>query len=324
MILAVLEAQGQGLRKISYEILAAARRADELLQLGGIVALLIGPGSREAAQEAAREGVGKALHVDGPAFAQYATEAYAQAVVAAQRQTGASTIVLGASAFGRDVAPRVSAALGAGLLTDVTELHLHDGRLAALRAAYSQKVLVDVVAQSPIQIALVRPNAFQAVPVGGGTAPVEELPVQVDGAAVRARVREVRRQEAGRVDLSEADIVVAGGRGLKEAENFRLVEELADALGGGVGATRALVDAGWRPHQEQIGQTGKSVAPALYIAVGISGAVQHVAGMSSSRTIVSINRDAEAPIFKISDYGIVGDALEILPHLTEEVRKVRS
>lgn len=324
MILAVLEAQDAGLRKISFEVLAAARRADELQSSGGIVALLIGPGARAAAGEAAAQGVEKVLFVDGPAFSTYATEAYAKAILTARESVSAGTIVVGASAFGRDVAPRLAAALGAGLLTDVTELHLADGRLAARRAAYSQKVLADVAVRSETAIVAIRPNAFQAAAGAGGSAPVEELSVEVDASKVRARVREVRRQEAGRVDLSEADVVVAGGRGLREPENFRLVEELADALGGAVGATRAIVDSGWRPHQEQIGQTGKNVAPALYIAVGISGAVQHTAGMSSSRTIVSINRDPEAPIFQLSDYGIVGDAMEILPQLTEEVRRIRS
>lgn len=323
MILAVLEAQGTELRKISYEVLAAARLAASLQQAAGVAALLIGPGAAAAASQAAGEGVVKVLHVEGPAFAQYATETYAQAILAARESTGATTIVLGASAFGRDVAPRVSAALGAGLLTDVTELSLHEGRLAARRAAYSQKVLADVAVRSAMAVVAVRPAAFPSTPQASGSAPIEALKVTLDESKVRAKVREIRRQEASHVDLSEADVVVAGGRGLKEADNFRLVEELADALGGAVGATRALVDAGWRPHQEQIGQTGKNVAPTLYIAVGISGAVQHIAGMSASRTIVSINRDADAPIFKISDYGIVGDALEILPHLTAEVRRIK-
>lgn len=324
MILAVLEVQDAGLRKISFEVLRAARRADELQSSGGVTALLIGPGARTAANEAAAQGVEKVLFTEGPEFEKYATQAYAKAVLTACESVSARTIVVGASAFGRDVAPRLAAALGAGLLTDVTELHLADGKLAARRAAYSQKVLADVVVRSETAIVAIRPNAFQAGAAAGGTAPIEELAVSVDASKMGARVREVRRQEAGRVDLSEADVVVAGGRGLREPENFRLVEELADALGGAVGATRAIVDSGWRPHQEQIGQTGKSVAPALYIAVGISGAVQHIAGMSSSRTIVSINRDPEAPIFKLSDYGIVGDAMEILPELTAEVRRIRS
>lgn len=324
MILAVLEAQDGALKKISHEVLAAAHKADAALSSGGVCALLIGPGAQAAAAQAAGEGVQEVLYVEGEGFAAYASQAFAQAVLAAREAVSAQAVLFGATAMGRDVAPRVSAALNAGLLMDVTDLFAQDGRLAASRPVYAGKAIAQVQATGDIAIAAVRPNAFQPESSGGGAAPLKALAVTVAPGSVRATVREVRREAASRAELSEADIVVSGGRGLKEPENFKLIEELADALGGAVGATRAVVDAGWRPHHEQVGQTGKTVSPGLYFAVGISGAVQHLAGMSSSRTIVAINRDAEAPIFKIADYGVVGDALEILPHLTREVQKLKA
>ncbi len=324
MILAVLEVQDGALKKISYEVLTAARAADEALAAGGVAALVMGPGAVQAAQGVPASAAHEVLCAEGDTLSAYAGQAYAQAVLAGAEAASAQVIVFGATAFGRDIAPRVAAARSAGLLMDVTELFAQEGCLAARRPVYAGKALAEVQAAGPQAVAAVRPNAFAAQAQGGPAAPARALAVEVDPASVRARVREVRREAAGRAELSEADVVVAGGRGLKEPANFGLVEDLADALGAAVGATRAVVDAGWRPHHEQVGQTGKTVSPALYFAVGISGAVQHLAGMSSSRTIVAINRDAEAPIFKIADYGIVGDALEILPKLTEEVRRAKS
>ncbi|MDA8345641.1 MAG: electron transfer flavoprotein subunit alpha/FixB family protein [Thermaerobacter sp.] len=323
MILAVLEAQDGALKKISYEVLTAAKKTDEALSAGGVTALLIGPGAQQAAQSVPGNGVQQVLYAEGDAFAAYAPQAYAQAVLAAAQAASAQAVVFGATAFGRDVAPRVAAARSAGLLMDVTELFAKDGSLAARRPVYAGKAIAVVQAVGQTAVAAVRPNAFAAQAAEEPFAPAKALGVDVDPVSVRAKVREVRRESAGRAELSEADVVVSGGRGLKEPENFTLLEELADALGAAVGATRAVVDAGWRPHHEQVGQTGKTVSPGLYFAVGISGAVQHIAGMSSSRTIVAINRDAEAPIFKIADYGVVGDALEILPQLTQEVRRIK-
>ncbi len=323
MILAVLEAQDGALKKISHELMTAAAEADAALASGGVAALLIGPGAQEAAKAVSGAAVQEVLVVEGDAFARYSAQAYARAVLAAAQSTSAHAIVFGATSFGRDVAPRVAAALSAGLLTDVTELFAKGGALAARRPVYAGKAIAEVEATGDQCVVAVRPNAFTAKEQDGSAAPVRPLSVEVDPGSVRAKVREIRRESGGRAELSEADIVVSGGRGLKEPGNFALIEQLADALGAAVGATRAVVDAGWRPHHEQVGQTGKTVSPGLYFAVGISGAVQHIAGMSSSRTIVAINRDAEAPIFKMCDYGIVGDALEILPQLTQEVHRIK-
>ncbi len=318
MILAVLEAHEGSLKKISAELAAAARKAQALIGADGVALLLVGPDAAASGAAAALD-ADLCLTVEGEAFSAYAVEAWALAVAAAAKEVTASVVLLGSTSFGRDLAPRVAGLLGAGLLADVADLSLDGGHLVAERSLYSGKVLAQVASLSAVTVATVRPNAFTPAP-SAAQAACRSLAVDVDPTSVHCRVREVRRQAATRPELTEASVVVAGGRGLKEAENFRLVEELADLLGAAVGTTRATVDAGWRPHSEQIGQTGKNIAPALYINVGISGAVQHISGVLASRTIVSINRDAEAPIFKISDYGVVGDALEILPHLIEEVR----
>ncbi len=320
MILAVLEAHEGSLKKISAELAAAARKAQALVGADGVALLLVGPDAIAAGAAAALD-ADLCLTVQGEAFSAYAAEAWAVAVVEAAKEVSATVVLFGSTSFGRDLAPRVAGLLGAGLLADVGDLSLDGGHLLAERSVYSGKVLAQVASLSAVTVATVRPNAF--APAGfAAAAPCRALAVDVAPASVHCRVREVRRQAATRPELTEASVVVAGGRGLKEAENFHLVEELADLLGAAVGTTRATVDAGWRPHSEQIGQTGKNIAPALYINVGISGAVQHISGVLASRTIVSINRDAEAPIFKISDYGVVGDALEILPHLIEEVRRL--
>ncbi len=323
MILAVLEAEGGALKKISFELLTAAARADEALSSGGVTALLIGPGAAAAASSVPAATAREVLCAEGVAFEHYAPQAYAQAVLAASEAASAKAIVFGATSYGRDLAPRVAAALSAGLLMDVTDLFAHEGGLAARRPVYAGKAIAQEHALGERAVAAVRPNAFAARSQGGAAAPARALAVEVEAQNVRAKVREVRRETGGRPELSEAEVIVSGGRGLKEPANFVLVEQLADALGAAVGATRAVVDAGWRPHHEQVGQTGKTVSPGLYVAVGISGAVQHIAGMSSSRTIVAINRDGEAPIFKLADYGIVGDALEVLPELTREVGRLK-
>jgi len=323
LILAVLETHDGTLKKISHQVLTAAHRADELLAKDGVTALVVGPGAQRAADEAARLGVVKVLCVEGEAFATYTVEAYTAAVLAAQRSCGAQVMLFGATTLGRDVAPRLSAKLDAGLLMDVPDLLVRDGQLGAHRAMYGGKVIAEVLCKSPSAIVTVRPNTFPAECADAvEAAPVSALAVEVDPGAIRARVREVRLVEAGRAELTEANIVVAGGKGLEDAANFHLIEELADALGGAVGTTRAVVDAGWRPHHEQVGQTGKTIAPKLYIGVGISGAVQHITGILSSGTIVGINNDAEAPLLSISDYGVVGNALEILPHLIKKVREL--
>jgi len=316
VILVVLEG-GKTLKNISLELIAAARG------LGGpVTALCIGPDAKALAAEAAGAGADSALFVTAPEVAAYAPRAYARAVAASTAKTGAKVILLGATSTGRDLAPRLSARLGAGLASDVVEIRLDEGHLVAKRPVYAGKAFLTVRVETPVAIATIRPNAFPRAG-RGPAASAEECAVDFEPRDTDGAITSIEMGDAGKVELTEADIVVSGGRGLKGPENFHLVEELAAALGGAVGASRAVVDAGWRPHPEQVGQTGKTVSPTLYIACGISGAVQHMAGMSSSKIIVAINKDPDAPIFSVADYGVVGDALEIIPPLVKEVAALR-
>jgi electron transfer flavoprotein alpha subunit len=222
--------------------------------------------------------------------------------------------------MGKDIAPRVAVRLGAGLASDCIALRAEGTNVLATRPVFAGKALLDVRVTTPVNVFTLRPNVFEAA-VGGAEASVEQRVAALDPADLVTAVEEVKIA-AGRPDVTEAEIIVSGGRGMKGPEHFHLIEALADALGGGVGASRAVVDAGWRPHDEQVGQTGKTVSPTLYIACGISGAVQHLAGMSSSKFIVAINKDKDAPIFQVADYGIVGDVFAVLPALTAELKKV--
>ncbi|MCC6477240.1 electron transfer flavoprotein subunit alpha/FixB family protein [bacterium] len=267
-------------------------------------------------------GAKKVIQLANPELAQYSTEGFAQAAAEVCKAENPVAVLLFASANGKDFAPRLSARVNAPLLTDCTELKF-DGGVCALRPIYAGKVLLWARVKAPYGIFTIRPKAFIPEEVGG-SAEVVSQSVTLDSTKIRAKITAEKMAEGGMLDVTEADIVVSGGRGMKGPENWSQLEALAIALGGSLGASRAVVDAGWRPHHEQVGQTGKVVAPSLYVAVGISGAIQHVAGMSTSRTIVAINKDADAPIFKLATYGIVGDALEILPKLTEEVQKVKA
>jgi len=227
---------------------------------------------------------------------------------------------MSATAMGKDCAPRVAVKLKAGYAADCTALRIENGELIATRPVYAGKALTDVKFNSQIKVVTLRPNVFPVKTYDGQQATMKAVSIPLTDNDFAARTVDVL-QGSGKIDVAEADIIVTGGRGLKAPENFAMIEELANVLGAAVGASRAVVDAGWRPHEEQVGQTGKTVAPSLYIAVGVSGAIQHVAGMSSSKYIVAINKDKDAPIFQIADYGIVGDAFEIVPALTQELKK---
>jgi electron transfer flavoprotein alpha subunit len=239
------------------------------------------------------------------------------------REHGCDAVLFAASSLGRDLAPRVAARLGVEYLSEVTGIEAQGGQVAVTRPRFAGKLNARVVVEQKPAVLSLRANTFTPRENAKG-GEVQKLDVSLDTADFGAVVREIKEAAAGRMDVSEAPVIVSGGRGLGNPENFRLIEELAAAFNGkaAVGASRAVVDAGWRPHAEQVGQTGKTVAPTLYFAVGISGAIQHLAGMRSSRYIVAINKDPEAPIFKVADYGIVGDLFEILPRLAEEIRKV--
>jgi electron transfer flavoprotein alpha subunit len=290
-VLAVLEQRGGTLKRVSHETLAAARTVADGLGCE-VHALVIGaPG----------------ISVDGVGG------------FGADKVRVASAVLVAATAMGNDLAPRIAARLGCALAADVTDVRFDDG-IIVTRPVYAGKANYTLKVTASVCVISVRPNAITASEdARGGT----EEDVDVPAGEPQAQTVEVKQPERAALDVAEASVVVSGGRGLKEAENFAILAELADALGGAVGASRAVVDAGWRPHAEQVGQTGKVVSPNLYVAVGISGAIQHLAGIRTAKTIVAINKDADAPIFKVADYGIVGDLFEVVPKLTEEIRKIR-
>lgn len=319
-ILAVLEQREGLLKKASFETAAqAAKLAKEMS--GDVRALVIG-GDVKDVEALAAYGIKEITYAKKDELTNYSSSAYTKIAVAAAEDFGADTVLLPNTAWGKDLAPRIAARLDAALAMDCVELIGENGTIAAVRPVYAGKARVKVSLESDKKVFTLRPNVFTAEKTDTPEEPtvMVEEPDDID---LSVKVVELK-QSTGKLDVAEADIIVSGGRGLKEAENFSLIENLAAAFGAAVGASRAVVDAGWRPHSEQVGQTGKTVSPTLYVACGISGAIQHLAGMSSSKYIVAVNKDKDAPIFNIADYGIVGDVFEILPKLTEEVKKAKS
>jgi len=314
--LAVLEQRDGVLRKISHEVVTAAQRLG-----GGVEAVVCAAGAVQGADQAGRYGADRIVTLTNPAFAKYAPEACAAALADRAKQGGYRAIVFAASATGKDLAPRVAAKLGVAVAADLTDLAADGAGVVITRPVYAGKALLKVKVASQPAVLSLRPNVF--TPVERPKAGAAET-VAVTVPAGRVVVREIKAAPAGTLDVAEAQVIISGGRGLKEPANFKVLEELARAFGGqaAVGASRAVVDAGWRAHADQVGQTGKTVSPSLYIAVGISGAIQHLAGMRTSKVIVAINKDKDAPIFKVADYGVVGDLFEIVPKLTEEIRKL--
>ncbi len=320
-ILAVVEQRDGALRKISEEVVTAAATIAE--KLGGEVhALLAGPGGiAGAAGTLGKFGAAKVFVAENDAFKQSNPDALSKLIADHIKKNGYDVVIFGGSSFGKDIAPRVAAKLDVPLATDATGLEMDGSDVVITRPVYAGRAIAEVVIEGTPKIISVRPNIFRPQQRQAAGA-VESL--TLDGLAeARTKVREVKAAAGAKLDVGEAPIVVSGGRGLKGPENWHLLEGLRDALGAScaLGASRAVVDAGWRPHAEQVGQTGKTVSPQLYFAIGISGAMQHLAGMRSAKTIVAINKDPDAPIFKIADYGIVGDATEVLPRLIEELAK---
>jgi electron transfer flavoprotein alpha subunit len=321
-VLVFIEQREGRVRPVSREALGEATRL--AASLGGpVVGVCAAPADPGLAALGAA-GADKVLLAADPRYQWYDAEATTAAVVAAIESLKPDVVLFAASAMGKDLSPRVAARIGAGLASDCTALTVQGGSLAASRPVFAGKALQTVRFPRKPAMASLRPKVFATVTREGANAPVERLAVALDAAPSRARVTSVIAASGGKTDLTESEIIVSGGRGLKGPEHFDLVENLAAALGATVGASRAVVDAGWRPHADQVGQTGKTVSPKLYVAVGISGAIQHLAGMSSSRCIVAINKDPDAPIFKVADYGLVGDLFEVVPALTEAVQKLNA
>jgi electron transfer flavoprotein alpha subunit len=305
------------LRRPSLEAVSEARRIADA-HGAKVESVLIGGGVKPLADELASYGADRVHVFDAATLAAYATEPYAKALAQVVQAVKPWAVFVPYTSMGRDLAPRVAAKLDAGLVSDCVALAVKDGRLAARRPMYSGKAYGTFTWTGEPQLATLRANVF-ALGQPDASRKAELVDASVDAAA-RAKVTAVHAKADGKRELTESQIIVSGGRGLKGPENFPLVEALAAAMGAAVGASRAVVDAGWVDHQMQVGQTGKTVSPTLYIACGISGAIQHLAGMSSSKVIVAINKDADAPIFKVADYGVVGDVFEILPKLTEAAK----
>lgn len=318
-ILAVLEQREGSLKKVSFE--AASVALNLANQLGMQAEAVVVGNDINNLNEISKYGISKLTHLKHELLLNYSPSAYSDALASFARETDAQILIFPNTAMGVDLAPRIAVKLNAGIVMDCMKLEIKDKDVIATRPVYAGKALIEVKLNSQTKIFTVRPNVFKPQLVNSASTQVEVK--QVENPNLKTRVTAFKKSE-GKLDVAEADIIVSGGRGMKGPENFHLIEELAEVLGGAVGASRAVVDAGWRPHREQVGQTGKTVSPSLYIACGISGAIQHLAGMSSSKYIVAINKDKDAPIFNVADYGIAGDVFEILPALTEEIRKIKS
>lgn len=317
-ILVYLEPQNNGFKRVSNELITAA---NNLAQSSGaeILGICIGGNSSNFAV-AGQFGLKKIVSVEYNG--NYSSTAYSEIVRQVTNAESADVLLFAANAGGLEIAPRVAAKLDAGYVADCVGLVIEDGNVIATKPVYAGKALIKTKINKATKIFSLRPNVFTAVKNDVGSPEVTNFTATISDNDKKATVTNVSKN-AGKLDVSEADIIVSGGRGFKEAGNFAMVENLAAALGGAVGASRAVVDAGWRPHAEQVGQTGKTVSPNLYVACAISGAVQHLAGMSSSKVILAINKDKDAPIFKVADYGIIGDVFEIVPKLTEKIKAVK-
>lgn len=312
-VLVIAEQVDGAFRKVTFEALSAAKKIG-----GDVNAVVMGSGVESAAAELGKYGAAKIWIADDAALADYTVDAYTHVVAEVIGQVNPAAVIIGATTQGKELAARLSARLDAALASDCVDMKMEGDQLVATRPMYGGKILADVALSGIPVIVALRPNIV----------PVEEAPadgatekVAVNSGEVRTRV--VGKQlETGKIDLTEAEAVVSGGRGMG-GDDYSVIESLADTLGAAVGASRSAVDEGWRPASDQVGQTGKTVSPNLYVACGISGAIQHLAGMSSSKVIVAINKDPEAPIFSKADYGIVGDLFEVVPALTEEIKKIK-
>lgn len=319
-IIVILEQRENLIKKASFESVAAAVKLAETLNLE-TEAVTAGDAIDNLA-DVSKFGIQKITHFKNSELKNYSPSAYTKIFTEYIKESNPGYVILANTSFGKDLAPRIAARLDCGCLMDCVEIQANDGKVVATRPVYAGKALFQASLNSKLKIFTNRPNVFKAVIVDQPAQPAINV-IEIASPDLSTKVIEFKKSE-GKLDVAEADIIVSGGRGLKGPENFHLIEELAGALGGAVGASRAVVDAGWRPHREQVGQTGKTVSPTLYVACGISGAIQHLAGMSSAKYIVAINKDKDAPIFSVADYGIAGDIFEIIPALTQEVKKIKS
>jgi len=321
MFLTFIETRDGKIKKSSLEALSEAkRRASEMAK--DVSAALIGNGLDALAREALNFGASKVYLLEHPLLARYSASSYSQALYSLVQDSHPEAILFSASSMGKDLAPRVAAKLGVSLAADCTKISVSDGKLEFTRPIFAGKAFLSFHLKSVPQMATLRPNVFLLAAPGDGKGDVVKKEISMDEAQVKGITAEILGEKGGELDVTEAEVIISGGRGMKGPENFQLLKGLSAIIPrSAVGASRSAVDSGWIDHLHQVGQTGKTVSPNLYLAFGISGAIQHIAGMSSSKVIVAVNKDPEAPIFKIADYGIVGDLFQVLPYLKEEFKK---
>ena len=312
-ILVFAEQRENKLKKIALENLTLASKLGNSLG-AELIAVLIGNNVSTLGETLGKYGASKVITCQNDALTLYQPDGYAKVLSEIIKKEEVTIVIMGATLMGKDLAPRVAARLNAALATDCISVEASDNDLKIVRPMYAGKVRASIRLKSEIKMLTIRPNVYLAEE---NPVTAELIEFSADPADIKSTVSELITGSKDKLDVTEADIIVSGGRGMKGPENFHLISDLAKKFNAAQGASRAVVDAGWRPYEEQVGQTGKTVSPSLYIAVGISGAIQHLAGMSSSKYIVAINKDPEAPIFKIADYGIVGDAFEVVPKMIE-------
>ena len=317
-VFVITEQRDGEFRKVSFEAVSEGRRIADGLGTD-VTAVVVGAGIEGLTGELQKYGPDKILVADDPAFAEYTTDAYTNVIAGLIQSLDPAVILIGASVQGKDLGARLAARLDAGLAMDCTVIKLDSGILTCTRPMFGGKIFADVEIEGSPQLIAIRPNLMDIVETAKDCV-VEKVDVNVG--EVKTTVVEKNMETGDKIELTEADIIVSGGRGT--SGDFAAIEQLAAAFGGAVGASRSAVDEGWRPHSDQVGQTGKVVSPVLYVACGISGAIQHLAGMSTSKFIVAINKDPEAPIFSKADLGIVGDLAEVVPAMAEEVKKIKS
>ena len=322
-VLVVLEQRGGKWNRMSFEALAAAKQVAAETS-APVRAALLGSGTDALANEAARYGVEKVFALDDPALAQYTADAYTAALEQLIRAQQPKIVVLPHTYQVRDFAPKLSTRFGTALISDVVAVKSENGNPVWVRQLFQGKLNADVRASEPPEFVSIQAGAFRAAEPGGQSASVEKFPVQLDAAQIRSKPEEPFREAQRSVDLGSADLIVSVGRGIKEKDNLPLVEELANVLGAELAASRPICDNGWLPMERQVGSSGQTVAPKVYFAIGISGAIQHLVGMKGSKTVVAINKDENAPIFETADYAVVGDLFEIVPALTEELKKTKA
>ncbi|MEA4971851.1 MAG: electron transfer flavoprotein subunit alpha/FixB family protein [Candidatus Metalachnospira sp.] len=321
-ILVYVEAAEGKAKNVGLEILTPARIAADG---GEVIAAVIGSGVADAAKQAIAFGADKAVVVDAAQYEVYNTDVYVNALVELVKKYAPAAVFVGATPDGKDLAPKAAAKLGSGCVANVTGVAVEDGKIVYTSPVYAGAILNDAVCESDVEFAVLRSGAFKKAESDvAKTGEIITEAIECAADAIKAKIIDVVKEISETVNLEEADVIVAGGRGVGNAENFAILKELADALGGVIGATRAPIEAGWISRAYQIGQSGKSVAPKLYIACGISGATQHVAGITGADFIVAINKDEDASIFEIANVGIVGNLLEVVPVLTAEVKKFKS